>query len=266
MAKQEEPRDLIRRGDLSSNPAGVLTFCALRPLDTLLQYHLLAGSGGALLAKAGISTIAAGSAFQPGIAVIDRLKLPLPHLVLLAMSAGATLKQIYWLVGLSRENFGAGAAVGVTLFNTVVNTANTMFFLASATSAANGPSFPGVSSLSAYQVVGAAVYVLGILLETCSEYQRKAFKDDPANKGKVMRTGLWSLARHINYGGYVLWRGGYALAAWGLPGLVLMAGFQAHDFATRGVPVLDEYCSKRYGEQWASFKRDVKWVLIPGVY
>ena len=43
--------------------------------------------------------------------------------------------------------------------------------------------------------LGLAVFLAGAATETVSELQRKAFKDDTANKGKVFTGGLFSLAR-----------------------------------------------------------------------
>ena len=40
---------------------------------------------------------------------------------------------------------------------------------------------------------------LAIAGEALSDAQLNAFKADPANKGKVCDTGLWSLSRHPNY-------------------------------------------------------------------
>lgn len=67
-------------------------------------------------------------------------------------------------------------------------------------------------------------------------------------------------------GGYNLWRAGFALAAAGPVWGSIIALFFGYDFATRGVPVLDAYCSKRYGEAWQRYRREVRWRLIPGVY
>jgi hypothetical protein len=55
-----------------------------------------------------------------------------------------------------------------------------------------------------------------------------------------------------------------AAGGWGL-GLVTAAFFLS-DFAKRGVPVLNEYCEKRYGKDWEAFKKRTPYVLIPGIY
>lgn len=87
--------------------------------------------------------------------------------------------------------------------------------------------------------------ITGLALETISEVQRRNFKARPQNKGKPFTTGLFGVARHINYGAFCLWRAGYAMAAagpiWG--GLVFW--FFYHDFTDRGIPVLDRYCAGR---------------------
>lgn len=108
--------------------------------------------------------------------------------------------------------------------------------------------------------------MVGIFLETVSEIQRKQFKDRPESKGKAYTGGLFGLARHINYGGYTLWRGGYGLAAGGPVWALVKTSFFAYDFVMRGIPVLDKYCSERYGQQWVKFKEQVPYKLLPGIY
>jgi len=99
-----------------------------------------------------------------------------------------------------------------------------------------------------------------------SEIQRKAFKDEKKNEGKPFTGGLFGLARHINYGGYVVWRSSYALVSGGLLWAAFVGTFFGTDFARRGIPVLDEYCSKRYGVAWAEYRKNVQYKLIPGIY
>ncbi|KAM0283106.1 hypothetical protein ACHAQH_002709 [Verticillium albo-atrum] len=268
-------RDLIRRGVKRPNAPGTLTFVGLRALDIPLQYNLIAGArwGPALLARLDIaSRPLAGFAFTSGFSPLDNLRLPAPHLILLAMSAGAAAKQIYWLVSLSNEEFPPSAAIPVSAYNTFVNSLNSLLFLASTTSVLSGAADvdrvpPATLADLPYPVlVGSALFVVGITLETVSEYQRKVFKDKPENKGKVMKTGLWKLARHINHGGYAMWRAGYCMAASGWVGGLVMGLVQSFDFVNRAVPVIDDYCGGRYGEQWKEFKKEVPYVILPGIY
>lgn len=75
------------------------------------------------------------------------------------------------------------------------------------------------TGLSPWFIFGATTYMLGIVTETVAAVQRKQFKNDAKNQGKVYTGGLFGLAIHVNYGAYTVWRGGYSLAcggpAWG---------------------------------------------------
>lgn len=268
-----KPFDLISRGVYRSNPLGTATFIGLRALDPLLQYEILAkGLGEGILSAVGLAAVPIGAAsLHAGGALLDRLGLPLPRAIILGMAVGSAAKQIFWLTYLSREEFPVSAALPVCFYNTFVDSANSLLAVTAATTAAlaSGPDVPVPFTGRAVSLpiaVGAVMYVAGIAVETIAEIQRKRFKDQPENKGKVCRTGLWSLARHINYGGYVMWRTGYALAAGSWPAALVMAAFQSHDFATRAVVVMDDYMGSRYSDQWKQYKSDVQWVLFPGLY
>lgn len=64
-------------------------------------------------------------------------------------------------------------------------------------------------------LAGAVVAVSGLLFESVADGQLARFKADPANRGEVMRSGLWALSRHPNYfGEWVFWCG-ITLAALG---------------------------------------------------
>ncbi|CAH0015615.1 unnamed protein product [Clonostachys rhizophaga] len=270
MASQERKNEFIRRGIKKPSPAGTLTFVGLRSLDVLLQYQLLSGAGTAILDRVGLNYVspgqvgALGLSTSTGLALVDRLDLPLPHLLLLGMAAGSTAKQVYWLVFVSKEEFPVSNAIPISVFNSVVNTLCTGLLLAGVTSSATAPSFPGTSLPYPY-IAGPILYLLGIVTELVSEIQRKKFKDDPKNKGKVMTSGLWQYARHINYGGYAIWRAGYFVTASGLAAGLLSGSFFVWNFIQNAIPELDAYCSGRYGEQWQNFKKSVPHVLFPGL-
>jgi len=261
-SKRSTSSDFIDRSNKSSNTPGTLTFLGLRPLVPLLQYGILArGLGSDLLRRVGLDTLPAG---PPNTGtVLDGLGLSPYRLILFGMSAGAAVKQIYWLLGVNEQNFPPGMSVFVTIFNAVFDTLNSLVFTCTLTSASlsSGSKFPQTPLL-----VGAVMYVVGIALELGSEVQRKQFKSKPENKGKVYTGGLWSVSRHMNYFGYTLWRAGYAVAAGGWIWGAFCCAFSAFDFVSRGIPVLEDYCQGRYGEQWDEYKRKTPYQFLPYLY
>ncbi|MFN8433275.1 MAG: DUF1295 domain-containing protein [Anaerolineales bacterium] len=74
------------------------------------------------------------------------------------------------------------------------------------------------STLSPYKCectdyTGAALWLVGFIFEAGGDWQLARFKKDPANKGKLLTTGLWSLTRHPNYfGDAAQWWGFWLLA------------------------------------------------------
>ena len=177
------------------------------------------------------------------------------------MSVGSAVKQNIWATVLAGEPMAVGPAVTVCAFNTVMNSLNHYVFLLNATSASISSSFP-----QPQLIAGSILYITGLVTELVAEVQRKRFKADPKNKGKPYTGGLWRLARHVNYGAYTIWRAGYAVAAGGWVYGAIMGAFFFSDFATRGVPILNEYCEKRYGDDWEKFKSQTPYKLIPGIY
>jgi steroid 5-alpha reductase family enzyme len=66
---------------------------------------------------------------------------------------------------------------------------------------------------SALDLLGTLVWGVGFCFEAVGDWQLARFKSDPANKGKVMRSGLWAYTRHPNYfGDATLWWGYYLIA------------------------------------------------------
>ncbi|MGW2843853.1 DUF1295 domain-containing protein [Streptomyces sp. NPDC001274] len=64
---------------------------------------------------------------------------------------------------------------------------------------------------------GIAVWALGLGFEAVGDHQLARFKEDPANRGRIMDRGLWAWTRHPNYfGDSLVWWGLYLLActAW----------------------------------------------------
>lgn len=61
--------------------------------------------------------------------------------------------------------------------------------------------------------IGGGIALAGLLFESIGDYQLKKFKQNPANQGKLMTSGLWSITRHPNYFGEVVFWWGVFLAS-----------------------------------------------------
>lgn len=209
MSYESKPRDNIpTRGQYGTSLLGLGSFVGLRALDIFIQHAVLSNAS-TILSKINVSTFP--SSTKP-----IAFGLPLKPLVLLGMATGSAIKQIFTVLFITNEVYPVKTSVGVSVFNTLLNTANSLvaFSFLSAQSwslivSRNEDSFDTPA------VIGLALYAVGIVTETVSEVQRKVFKNKPENKGKVYSGGLFGLARHINYGAYTIWRAGYATVAGG---------------------------------------------------
>jgi len=68
------------------------------------------------------------------------------------------------------------------------------------------------SALSCYDLIAIIIWLTGFAFEAGGDYQLARFKANPANKGKLLTTGLWSVTRHPNYwGDSVQWWAFYLL-------------------------------------------------------
>ena len=71
----------------------------------------------------------------------------------------------------------------------------------------------GASPLKCTDFTGTALWLVGFIFEAGGDWQLSRFKSDPANKAKLLTTGLWSLTRHPNYfGDAAQWWGFYLIA------------------------------------------------------
>lgn len=60
----------------------------------------------------------------------------------------------------------------------------------------------------AFFAAGLALWLAGFFFEVTADTQKTRFRADPANEGKFIASGLWSISRHPNYfGEIVLWIG-----------------------------------------------------------
>jgi steroid 5-alpha reductase family enzyme len=73
---------------------------------------------------------------------------------------------------------------------------------------------PSPERLGALDALGAALFAVGFAFESVGDAQLARFRDDPANEGRVLDTGLWRYTRHPNYfGDCLVWWGFFAIAS-----------------------------------------------------
>jgi steroid 5-alpha reductase family enzyme len=102
--------------------------------------------------------------------------------------------------------------------------------------------------------IGIAVWVLGFGIEAIADAQKRAFRDEPANKGRFIDSGLWAWSRHPNYFGEItLWTGIALIALPALSGwqyVTLISPLFVYFLLTRvsGIPILESRADERWGD------------------
>ncbi|MFF7211357.1 DUF1295 domain-containing protein [Streptomyces sp. NPDC008238] len=105
-------------------------------------------------------------------------------------------------------------------------------------------------------VVGALLWLTGLLFEAVGDHQLARFKADPANRGRIMDRGLWSWTRHPNYfGDFCVWWGLFALTcdAWQAAAASAVSPLLMSYLLTRGSgkALLERHMADRPG--WAGY-------------
>jgi steroid 5-alpha reductase family enzyme len=92
------------------------------------------------------------------------------------------------------------------------------------------------------------MWIAGFAFESVGDFQMMRFKQNPANKGKVMNLGLWKYTRHPNYfGESVMWWGIFFIAIsadWGWIAVMSPVVITTLLLKVSGVPLLE----KKYSE------------------
>jgi steroid 5-alpha reductase family enzyme len=84
------------------------------------------------------------------------------------------------------------------------------------------PLLPAVQSaapLGPLDAFASLLFVVGFVFEAAADWQLSRFRADPANRGRVLDTGLWRYSRHPNYFGefciwWAFWLFAVAAGAW----------------------------------------------------
>uniref|UniRef100_A0A336LTJ1 CSON004346 protein n=1 Tax=Culicoides sonorensis TaxID=179676 RepID=A0A336LTJ1_CULSO len=120
--------------------------------------------------------------------------------------------------------------------------------------------------------VGIGVWVAGFIIEVTADFQKLLFKKDPANAGRWIDTGLWSVSRHPNYfGEIVIWIGVSLMCiddfndVRRLITLCISPVFVALLLIfISGIPLLEQKADDRWGESelYQKYKKNTP-VLVP---
>lgn len=115
--------------------------------------------------------------------------------------------------------------------------------------------------------LGLAIWLVGFLFETVGDWQLLKFMRNPANKGKLMTTGLWRFTRHPNYFGEVLLWWGVWLIVCAIPnGWMTLMGPLTITFLilkVSGIPMLEQHYAGRVDFEVYKRRTSVFWPLPP---
>lgn len=132
------------------------------------------------------------------------------------------------------------------------------------------PFLPGSSktdpTLSAFDVLAAALWLLTMGGEWMADLQLARFRNNPANAGKVCRDGFWNHSRHPNYFFEWLHWFAYVLLAVGSTGfwLALIGPAAMYLFLMKltGIPHVERESLAKRGEDYRKYQKTTP-ILIP---
>ena len=103
-------------------------------------------------------------------------------------------------------------------------------------------------------IIGALLFVFGLVVEAIADQMKFNFRQNSSNKGKWCDTGLWKVSRHPNYFGELcVWYGAFIISASNLSGWKWVAVISPI-FITilllflTGIPPLERSSDRRYGQ------------------
>jgi steroid 5-alpha reductase family enzyme len=151
--------------------------------------------------------------------------------------------------------FAIAALTKVFLFQSV------LLFLVSSPAQYGIMEAGGVQPISGLALVGAALWLLGMVFEVVGDRQLAKFKANPDNAGKVLDTGLWRYTRHPNYFGDVCaWWGIWIAAAsagWWVAAATIIGPIFLTFTLTKwsGAPLLEGGMQRSKGDAYTDYKR-----------
>ncbi len=124
----------------------------------------------------------------------------------------------------------------------------------------------GLQQVSGFDFLALITWITAMTGEWIADLQLARFRDQPGNRGKVCREGLWNWSRHPNYFfewlhwfAYVFLAAGAPGFGWSLVGPVAMYLFLMH---ITGVPHVERESLAKRGDAYREYQRTTR-MLIP---
>ena len=120
------------------------------------------------------------------------------------------------------------------------------------------PAITQQGGIGPLELAALALWIVGFTFEAVGDYQLARFKSDPANRGRVMESGLWRYTRHPNYfGDLCVWWAFYLFAVaaggwWSILSPLLMSFLL---LKVSGVAMLERTITERRPEYAAYMNR-----------
>jgi len=112
-------------------------------------------------------------------------------------------------------------------------------------------------------LIGLAIWLIGLLIESFADLQKYKFKQDPENRDKWIESGLWKYSRHPNYFGEItLWIGVYIFVCPFLSNVQTIVAMISPLFIfillkyVSGAPLLEKSADAKWGQDsaYATYK------------
>lgn len=239
----------VQRGDYSSSIFSKSLFVVGRLVSGPLQCILIRAH---LLSYFGVALPPAGGSIH----LFGRTYSRLPLLTAL-MPTILAIEHAFWVSCWARERMTPTLAVFGILADFIFETVTSIVFTGASTN---------LLSSERKFYIGNAIFFTGMAIELVAELHRASFRSKPENEGKLCTTGLWTVARHINYSGHVMFGFGVGLAVSRLKYSLATAGMYLANFTTNAMPSHGLCCKRKYGQQWTKYEKEVPRQLVPGIY
>lgn len=99
-------------------------------------------------------------------------------------------------------------------------------------------------ALTLFDILGLLIWIIGFIFESFGDSQLKRFINNPSNKGKIMKYGLWKYTRHPNYfGEATMWWGIFIMTLSNNNGIIGIVSPMLITFLllyVSGVPLLEK--------------------------